>query len=117
MLAEITLRLARGKPKVIGLSMPLDKQQYRAGLASLSELHSTLKRENKLSRNVRHALRVTEQTLRGDDKLAASLNAAGSIVLAMPYIAASDRAPGLSPAFSSDMQHFALPRSEPTLPA
>ena len=109
-LAETTRLLGRANPKVIGLSMPLDNEQYQAGLVSLSKLRNTLRQENKLSPNVNRALRATESTLRGDDKLAATFETAGSVVLAMPYLDATAPVVELSPALPAHLRPFTLPR-------
>ena len=108
-LAETTLLLSRAEPEVIGFSMPLDSDQYVAGLSLLGELRSVLRKENKLSRNVNQALRSTETSLRGDDKLAASFKAGGNIVLAMPYRVSSDPAPLMMKALPDQIQRFAVP--------
>jgi len=107
-LAATTKLLGKARPRVIGFTMPLDTGQYEAGLESLTELRTILKREKKLSRRVNKALRVTESTLRGDDSLAASFKKGGRIVLAMPYIPTNEPLPGLNPSLDRYMQRFAL---------
>ena len=108
-LAETTLLLSRAEPEVIGFSMPLDSDQYLAGLSLLGELRSVLRKENKLSRNVNQALRSTETSLRGDDKLAASFKAGRNIVLAMPYRVGNAPAPLMMKALPDQIQRFAVP--------
>lgn len=108
-LAETTLLLSRAEPEVIGFSMPLDSDQYLAGLSLLGELRSVLRKENKLSRNVNQALRSTETSLRGDDKLAASFKAGRNIVLAMPYRVSNAPAPLMMKALPDQIQRFAVP--------
>ena len=107
-LAEATLLLGRAAPQVIGFNLPLDHPQHRAGIKSLGNLRNVLKRENKLSRNVNKALRLTESTLRSDDKLAGSFKSAGRIVLGMTYIEAEARQEGLIPSLPKHMGRFAL---------
>ena len=84
-LAETTQLITRGGPRIIGYNLPLDSNQFQNGRGALSDLRKILKQENKLSNRVNRALRRSESTLRGDDKLAASFKAANRIVLAMSY--------------------------------
>jgi len=107
-LAATTKLLTKAKTRVVGFTMPFDTGQYEAGLDSLAELRTILKKEKKLSRRVNKALRVTESTLHGDDNLAATFKAGGRIVLAMPYIPTSEPLPGLNPSLPRYMQRFAL---------
>ena len=109
-LAETTQLLTKAKTRVVGFTMPFDTGQYEAGLDSLAELRTILKKEKKLSRRVNKALRVTESTLHGDDNLAATFKAGGRIVLAMPYIPTTEPLPGLNPSLPRYMQRFALTR-------
>ena len=108
-LAETTLVLSRANPRVIGYHLPLDDHQNQGGLTSLAELRKVLKQERKLSQNVNRALRVTESTLRGDDKLAASFKNAGRIVLGMSYREGSAQNTGLTPSLPAHIQRFTLP--------
>ena len=107
-LAEATQILTRAKPTVIGFTMPLEGAQNKDGLLSLAELRSTLTKENKLSRNVKRALRVTESTLRGDDMLAARFKNAGRIVLAMPYRVATSPELRVTPSLPIHLERFVL---------
>jgi CHASE2 domain-containing sensor protein len=109
-LAETTQLLSKAKTRVVGFTMPFDTGQYEAGLASLAELRTILKKDKKLSRRVNKALRVTESTLHGDDNLAGTFKAGGRIVLAMPYIPTSEPLPDLNPSLPRYMQRFALTR-------
>ncbi len=108
-LAETTKTLAKGKPRVIGYNLPLDTPQYEVGLSSVAELREVLRRENKLSRRVKRALRKTESILLGDDNLASSFKKGGRIVLSMPYIPGQDPTPGLTASLPKHLQKFALP--------
>ena len=109
-LAETTKQMTRGGPRIIGYNLPLDGAQVSAGLESLGELRKLLKKENKLSRRVNRALRITELNLHVDNKLAASFKAAGRVVLAMPYIEGSGAESGLTPALPTYMERFTLPK-------
>ena len=107
-LAETTKQLTRGGPRIIGYNLPLDGGQVSVGLGSLGDLRKVLKQENKLSRRVNRALRITELNLRVDNKLAASFKAAGRVVLAMPYIEGAGSESGLTPALPGYMERFSL---------
>lgn len=109
-LAETTKVVTRGGPKIIGYTLPLDSNQFQASRGAVSELRKVLKQENKLSNRVNRALRLTESSLRGDDKLAASFKAAGRIVLAMSYAEGAGSESGLTPSLPRYMQRFTLPR-------
>lgn len=109
-LAESMKLLTSTKPSVIGFTMPFDTGQYQAGLTALAELRKTLKKQNKLSRSVNKALRMTESALHGDDNLAKTFRSGGRIVLSMQYIPGGGPAPGLSSSLPKYMQRFALPR-------
>jgi serine/threonine-protein kinase len=109
-LAEMNQLVTRGGARVIGYTMPLDSNQFQAGRGALADLRKILKQENKLSNRVNRALRITESSLRGDDKLAASFKAASRIVLAMPYTEAVGPDTGLTPSLPGYIQRFTLPR-------
>ena len=109
-LAEATQQIARGGPKVVGFTLPMDSIQFEAGSRALADLREILKQENKLSGRVNRALRVTEATVHGDDQLAANFKAAGRIVLAMSYAEGVGSESGLTPSLPRYMQRFALPK-------
>ena len=109
-IAETTQLVANGAPKVVGYTLPMDSNQFQAGRQALAELRKILKQENKLSSRVNRALRLTESTVRGDDKLAASFKAAGRIVLAMSYAEGDGSESGLTPSLPKYMKRFSLPK-------
>ena len=109
-LAQTTLVLTQAKPSVVGFTIPFDNAQYGASLSSIGQLRQVLKKERKLSRNVKRALDTTESTLRGDDKLAGAFRSGGRIVLAMPYIPTDRPAPELSASLPKYLARFTLSR-------
>ena len=96
-ISKTTQLVSKGGPKVVGYTLPMDSIQFQDGRQALADLRKVLKQENKLSNRVNRALRLTESTVRGDDKLAASFKAAGRIVLAMSYAEGAGSESGLTP--------------------
>ena len=108
-LAQFTLLLNQGKPKVVGFHLPFESGQNRSGVSALLDLRTTLQREKKLNSRLNRSLRRIESSLLSDDKLAQALKKGGDVVLAMSYVETVKPIAGLVPSLPAHLEEFVLP--------
>ena len=86
-LAEATRKVASSHPAVIGYVLPFDREQGVHGLKYIKEIKSLVKQESgaKYGR-VKRLLRAAEASMDTDQIFASSLNKAGRVVLAIPFL-------------------------------
>ena len=86
-LAEATRKLASARPAVIGYVLPLDREQSASGLEYIHELQDLVKEKSSLNyKSVKRLLNKVEIKMDTDQVFASSLQRAGRVVLAIPFL-------------------------------
>jgi len=91
-LARATDIIAAARPAVIGYVLPFEREQKPHGTESIQEIKKLIQDDNgENATALKKLLRKVEISMDSDRSLANSLNQAGRVVLAMPYLE-SDKA-------------------------
>ena len=86
-LAEATRKLASARPAVIGYVLPLDREQSVHGLEYINELQSLVRNESgSTNTKVKSLLHKAKVKMDTDQVFASSLQRAGRVVLAIPFL-------------------------------
>lgn len=86
-LAEATRKLATARPAVIGYVLPLDREQSVHGLEYIKKLQDIVRDESSPNYSrVKRLLRKAEIKMDTDQVFASSLQKAGRVVLAIPFL-------------------------------
>lgn len=86
-LSAATRKIAAAHPAVIGYVLPFDREQSVHGLEYIQELKKLVARQSGLNYGrVKRLLRSAEASMDTDHVFASSLNKAGRVVLAIPFL-------------------------------
>ena len=86
-LAEATRKLSSARPAVIGYVLPLDREQSVHGLEYINELQSLVQKESgSTNAQMKRLLNKAKVKMDTDQVFASSLQRAGRVVLAIPFL-------------------------------